>query len=43
MSNSPWTIIGSDYGLAPNRRQAIIWTNDVLSTDAYMRQSASMS
>ena len=22
------TIIGSDYGLSPGRRQAIIWTND---------------
>ena len=22
------TIIGSDNGLAPGRRQAIIWTND---------------
>ena len=25
------------------RRQAIIWTNDCKSTDAYMRHSASMS
>ena len=25
------------------RRQAIIWTNDGLLTDAYMRYSASMS
>ena len=24
------TIIGSDNGLAPARRQAIIWTNDVI-------------
>ena len=29
--------------LAPSRRQAIIWTNDGKFTDAYMRQSASMS
>ena len=26
--------IGSDNGLVPNRRQAIIWTSDVLFTDA---------
>ena len=25
-----WSNIGSDNGLAPNRRQAIIWTNDGL-------------
>ena len=35
--------IGSDNGLALTRRQAIIWTNDVLFTDAYMSHSASMS
>ena len=35
--------IGSDNGLAPSRRQAIIWTNDGQFTDAYMRHSASMS
>ena len=35
--------IGSDNGLAPTRRQAIIWTNDGKFTDAYMRHSASMS
>ena len=34
--------IGSDNGLAPTRRQTIIWTNDGLVTDAYMRHSASM-
>ena len=33
---------GSDNGLAPARRQAIIWTNDGKFTDAYMRHSASM-
>ena len=27
----------------PTRRQAIIWTNDGLFTDAYMRHSASIS
>ena len=32
-----------DNGLAPTRRQAIIWTNDSYITDAYMRHSASMS
>ena len=30
-------------GMAPNRRQAIIWTDDDSFTDAYMRYSASMS
>ena len=34
--------IGSDGGLAPSRRQAIIWINDGLFTGAYMRHSASM-
>ena len=34
---------GSDNGLAPARRQAIIWSNDGKFTDAYMRHSASMS
>ena len=28
---------GSDNGLAPARRQAIIWTNDGKFTDVYMR------
>ena len=30
-------IIGSDNGLVPTRRQAIIWTNDDKFTDACMR------
>ena len=30
MSNWQYPSIGSDNDLAPNRRQAIIWTNDVL-------------
>ena len=34
---------GSDNGLAPTRRQAIIWTNDGQFTDAYMRHSASIN
>ena len=29
-SNWQYIIIGSDNGLAPNRQQAIIWTNDGL-------------
>ena len=41
--NQQYTSIGSDNGLAPTRRQAIIWTNDGWFTDAYMRHSASMS
>ena len=35
--------IGLDNGLAPTRRQAIIWTKDGKFTDEYMRHSASMS
>ena len=35
--------IGSDDGLAPTRRQAIIWTNNGKFSDAYVRHSASMS
>ena len=42
-SNQQYSSIGSDNGLAPARRQAIIWTNDVQITGAYMRHSASMS
>ena len=34
---------GLDNGMAPTRRQAIIWTRDGKFTDAYMRHSASMS
>ena len=37
------SIIGSDNGLAPTRRQAIVWTNDDRLTDANMRHFASMS
>ena len=37
------TSIGFDSGLAPTRRQAIIWTNDGSFTAAYMRHPASMS
>ena len=32
---------GSDNGLAPSRRQAIIWTNYGYISDAYMRHAAS--
>ena len=41
--NSASLIHCSDNGLVPTRRQAIIWTIDAKFTDAYMRQSASMS
>ena len=34
--------IGSNNGLVPARRQAIIWTNDCKLIDAYMGGSASM-
>ena len=37
------SIIGPDNGLAPSRRQAIIWTNGYKFADAYMRHSFSMS
>ena len=43
LSNQQYSITGSDNGLAPTRRQAIIWTNDGKLTDAYMRHLASMS
>ena len=42
-SNHQYYSIGSDNAFAPARRQAIIWTNDGLLTDAYMRHNASMS
>ena len=42
-SNLNYSSIGSDNGLAPTRRQAIIWTNDDKLTDAYMRHSAWIS
>ena len=43
-SNKHYSSIGSDNGLAPTRRQAIIWTNERLFTDAFMRHHlASMS
>ena len=43
--DSIWQIgsIGSDNGLTPARRQAIVWTNDGMFTDAYMHHLASMS
>ena len=34
---------GSDNGLTPLRRQAIIWNNDGYFTDAYMRHSSSLA
>ena len=39
----PINKVGPDNGLAPARRQAIIWTNAGKFIDAYMRHSASMS
>ena len=36
-------IIGLDNGLAPPRRQAIVWTNDGYISDTYMGHSASIS
>ena len=38
-----YSSIGSDNGLAPTRRHAIIWSNDGWITNTYMRHSASMS
>ena len=38
-----YSSISSYNGLAPTRREAIIWTNDYYFTDAYMRHSASVS
>ena len=42
-SNLQYSNIGSDNGLGPIRRQAIIWANDDYFTDTYMHHSASMS
>ena len=41
-SNQQYSSIDSDNVLAPARRQAIIWTNEGLSTDAHIRHSTSM-
>ena len=41
--NSQYSSIGSDNGLAPIRRQAIIRTNDEYLIDACMGHTASMS
>ena len=35
-SNQQYSSIGSDNGLVPTRRQAIIWTNDGLITNAHV-------
>ena len=37
------SIIGSYNGFAPSKRQTIIWSNDDYFTDAYLRNSTSMS
>ena len=42
-SNQHYSSIGSGNGLAPSRRQVIIWTNDGYFTNAYMRHPASVS
>ena len=42
-SNQQHSSVGSDNGLAPTRRQAIVWTNVCYFADAYMRCSASVS
>ena len=42
MSNWQYSNIGSDNGLGPARRQAIVWTNDGQSTDTNMRHTASV-
>ena len=39
-SNQLFSSIGSDNGVAPGRRQTIIWTNNHYFTDACMRESA---
>ena len=42
-NSNQYPSISSDNGLAPTRRQAIIWTNDGKFSDAYMRHPVSMS
>ena len=42
-SNWQNSSIGSDNGLAPNKRQVIVWTNDGQFTDAYIHHSDSVS
>ena len=42
-SKKQYSSIGSDNGMAPTRRQAVISTTDGKFTDAYMRHSASMN
>ena len=42
VSKSPTNNICSDNGLVPARRQAIIWTNDCMFPDAYMRHLTSV-
>ena len=41
-SSWQYAIIISNNGMAPNRGQAIIWTNDGQFTDALMYHSVSM-
>ena len=42
-SNQQYSSIGSDNGLAPAKRQAIVWTKGGYFTDAYMHHTVSMS
>ena len=37
------SVLSLDNGLAPTRRQAIIWTNDGLVADVCLRRTSSMS
>ena len=41
--NENYSRIGSDDGLVPSRRQAIIWANEDQFIGAYMRHSAAIS
>ena len=40
---SKLTIIGSDNGLAPGRRQAIIWTNDGILLNSNLRNKLQLN
>ena len=43
LSNKWYTSIGLDNGMAPNRRQAIMWSNVGLFINTYIRLSAPMN
>ena len=42
-SNQQYSSLGSNKGIAPPKRQAIIWTNGGWLTDSYMHHCALMS